>query len=156
MPERGPVIFCTDGSPAAQSAVEQACALLAPGPAEALCVWLPAPVIHHPHSYVTGLLETVLLEPAPEVDAANEQAAADAAEAAADAARAAGFACAAHALRSSEAAWRAILDRAEEIGAGAIVIGSHGHSALAERVLGGVAHRVMGNARCPVLVIAPA
>lgn len=46
-----------------------------------------------------------------------------------------------------------ILDRAKSLKADYIVLGSHGHGALYDLVVGSTAHDVLKNAPCPVLVI---
>jgi nucleotide-binding universal stress UspA family protein len=46
-----------------------------------------------------------------------------------------------------------IADKAEEIGAGMIVIPSHGRTGFTRLMLGSVAERVIRMARCPVLVL---
>ncbi len=46
-----------------------------------------------------------------------------------------------------------ILHEAEKVGADAIVIGSHGHSALYRALLGSVSEGILRGARCPVLVV---
>jgi nucleotide-binding universal stress UspA family protein len=48
---------------------------------------------------------------------------------------------------------RALLHRAEEIGADLIVVGAHGRERLSERVLGTVADRVLRHAEIPVLLL---
>ena len=47
----------------------------------------------------------------------------------------------------------AILERARELGAGMIVVGSHGHSTLGGLLLGSVAHKLTQLSTCPVLVV---
>jgi len=49
--------------------------------------------------------------------------------------------------------YQAILDEAQRCGADVIVMGSHGHSAVGEVLLGSVAHRVTQRARIPVLIV---
>ncbi len=49
----------------------------------------------------------------------------------------------------------AIVQRADELGADLIVIGSHGRGALARAILGSVAGSVVQNAHCPVTVVRP-
>ena len=49
--------------------------------------------------------------------------------------------------------YQAILDEAQRCGADVIVMGSHGHSAMGEVLLGSVAHRVTQRARVPVLIV---
>jgi nucleotide-binding universal stress UspA family protein len=46
-----------------------------------------------------------------------------------------------------------ILEYARELGAGLIVVSSHGHSALGGLLLGGVAHKLTQLSACPVLVV---
>ncbi len=46
-----------------------------------------------------------------------------------------------------------ILDEAERVRADLIVMGSHGHSAVGEILLGSTAHRVTQRARVPVLLV---
>ena len=46
-----------------------------------------------------------------------------------------------------------ILRLAQERGCDLVVISSHGHTGLLERLMGGVADRVVRNANCPVLVM---
>ena len=47
----------------------------------------------------------------------------------------------------------AILEQAREMGAGLIVVGSHGRSSLGGLLLGSVAHKVIQLSSCPVLVV---
>jgi universal stress protein A len=49
--------------------------------------------------------------------------------------------------------YTAIVDHAARIGAGLIVMGSHGRHGLGHLLLGSVAEKVVQNAPCPVLVI---
>jgi nucleotide-binding universal stress UspA family protein len=48
-----------------------------------------------------------------------------------------------------------IAESAEEIGAGVIVVGTHGHGGIAAAVLGSVARGLCHTAHCPVLVVPP-
>jgi nucleotide-binding universal stress UspA family protein len=47
----------------------------------------------------------------------------------------------------------AILEHARDIGAGMVVVGSHGRSNLGGLLLGSVAHKVIQLSACPVLVV---
>jgi len=48
-----------------------------------------------------------------------------------------------------------ILDAAEEVGADFIVLGSHGHGAFYDLIVGSTASRVIKRARCPVVIVPP-
>lgn len=49
--------------------------------------------------------------------------------------------------------WRTIVDTAPEVGAGLIVMGTHGRSGLPRALLGSVAEKVVRMATCPVLTV---
>lgn len=51
------------------------------------------------------------------------------------------------------AAADALLDEAKAIGADMIVLGSHGHTALGEMLIGSVAHKVTMRAQVPVVLV---
>jgi nucleotide-binding universal stress UspA family protein len=46
-----------------------------------------------------------------------------------------------------------ILEQAREVGAGLVVVGSHGHSSLGGLLLGSVANKIIQLSTCPVLVV---
>ncbi len=48
-----------------------------------------------------------------------------------------------------------IAERARAIGADAIVLGSHGHTALYELLVGSTTHAVLKHAACPVVIVPP-
>jgi nucleotide-binding universal stress UspA family protein len=49
----------------------------------------------------------------------------------------------------------AILEQAQKLGAEYIVIGSHGHSAVYDVMMGSVASGVLKKSPCPVLIVPP-
>lgn len=49
--------------------------------------------------------------------------------------------------------WRTILDTADELGAGLVVMGTHGRRGLPRALLGSVAEKVVRSAKCPVLTV---
>lgn len=55
--------------------------------------------------------------------------------------------------RSSGSVGARICERADELGAAMIVVGSHGHRAIVDVLLGSVSSYVAHHSRCPVLVI---
>jgi nucleotide-binding universal stress UspA family protein len=142
---RGPVLICYDGSPAAKHAVAVAGTLLAGGRAIVLDV---------------GPLELIA-----ETYAAAGSGAADIsravfdgtlaqAEAGAALARDAGFDPEPRA-EVDDPPWRGILRVANEVDAELIVLGSDGRTGLSELIDGSVSHDVAEHARRPVLVIPP-
>ena len=46
-----------------------------------------------------------------------------------------------------------ILEQAEAVGADYIVMGSHGHGAIYDLLIGGTTHAILKRARCPVVVV---
>jgi universal stress protein A len=64
---------------------------------------------------------------------------------------AAGLSCHTRMLEGSPAT--EIVQRAQEIGAGLIVIGTHGRRGLAHVMMGSVAERVVQRSVCPVLMV---
>jgi nucleotide-binding universal stress UspA family protein len=146
----GPVLIAYDGSPHARAAIEQAGALMPPGPAVAATAWTtfsdaaPAALLAVPGDVVRHAVKDL-------DDAARETAEEMAAEGA-DLARAAGFDAEPRALRSRRAFFTALLACADEIDAAAIVLGSRGRSPVAAAVLGSVSTGVLHHTRRPVLV----
>jgi nucleotide-binding universal stress UspA family protein len=49
--------------------------------------------------------------------------------------------------------WRTIVETASEVGAGMIVMGTHGRHGLPRALLGSVAEKVVRSAKCPVLTV---
>jgi nucleotide-binding universal stress UspA family protein len=89
-----------------------------------------------------------------ELEHAHAEEAVERAAEGADIARTAGFSAT---PRGSVAAptWEGILDVAEETGASAIVMGSHGRTGVREFVVGSVSHDLMQHSSLPVLVVPP-
>jgi nucleotide-binding universal stress UspA family protein len=48
-----------------------------------------------------------------------------------------------------------ILDQAEQRAADYIVLGSHGHTAVYDLLVGSTAHGVLKKATCPVIIVPP-
>jgi len=75
------------------------------------------------------------------------------AEAAANQAAAAGVNATAHAAEGN--AYEVIPETASRLGSEIIVVGSHGRTGIRRLLLGSVAEKVIGLARCPVMVVRP-
>jgi nucleotide-binding universal stress UspA family protein len=145
--DRAPILICYDGSEPARTAIRVAAGLLGPGPAIVLDV---APLFTPAERYGVAASAASVVE----LGHAHAEEAVERAAEGADIARAAGFSAT---PRGSVAAstWEGILDVAEETGARAIVIGSHGRTGVREFVVGSVSHDLMQHSSLPVLVVPP-
>jgi nucleotide-binding universal stress UspA family protein len=131
------ILFPTDFSENAQQAFPLACSLARDCGARILVLYvLPPPldrekleVRHHPDEYYRGLWETLRQWQAPDQNVRVE-----------------------HRLEEGDAP-QAILEVAQEIQAGLIVMGTHGRTGLGRLLLGSVAEQVLRRASCPVLTV---
>jgi nucleotide-binding universal stress UspA family protein len=142
-----PVLIAYDGSDHAKRAIEQAAAELRT-PRRAVVVVAYEPLAAIPFWGVpASTVPTELLDQV--TDAATKTA-----DEGAELARSAGFDASSQAVEGVRP-WQAILDTANEIDAGMIVLGSHGRGAVGSAVLGSVATAVAHRARLPVLICRP-
>jgi nucleotide-binding universal stress UspA family protein len=154
MGSTGPVVIGYDGSAAADSAVEDAAALLAPRAALVVTVWEPG------YASTLALSAPGAMLPVAAVDVRTAEQLDDAIYATARRTADMGAAKARELALQAEAL--VVVDRltvadtlvrvAQEHDGAVLVIGSHGHSALGELLLGSTSKRVLKRARCPVLV----
>jgi nucleotide-binding universal stress UspA family protein len=155
MPQR-PIIIGFDGTPAAERAVSESAALLAPCPALVVVVW-EAGRAFDLGDRPTGLLETPPVTfdigTAMEVDQAMYQAAQQLAQRGAALACNAGFEAEGLAVADDVTVADALLRIAEESDAPAIVVGAHNHGELRELLLGSTSHTVVRRAPCPVVIV---
>ena len=146
----GPVLIGYDGSEHARAAIARAGQLLRPGPAVVVTVWstleaaAPGALLALPSSVVSDAVS--------DIDAATLEAAEATAAEGAALARDAGLDARAEAVRSSGAAFAALVAYADELDATAIVVGSRGRSTLAATLLGSVSTGVLHHTARPVLV----
>ncbi|MCW2631117.1 MAG: hypothetical protein JWR88_79 [Pseudonocardia sp.] len=153
----GPVIIGFDGSPAAERAVREAGALLAPArPALVVVVWEAG------RAYDVMDIPSLALETPPvpldirtatEVDLAMYETAQRLAQHGANLAREAGLEAEGLAVADDVTVADTLVRLAEENSSPAVVVGSHGHSDLRDLVLGGTARSVVQHAPCPVVVV---
>jgi nucleotide-binding universal stress UspA family protein len=138
------VVFAYDGSDLARAAIDEARGLLSPGrEAVVLTVWEPFAVGFVPPSEAQfDAAQAAGVEKAAEQTAAEGAALADAA----------GFRAQSRAVQSAPT-WKGIVEFAEDRDAGVIVLGSHGRTSLADRLLGSVAGAVAAHSRRSVLIV---
>ena len=140
-----PILICYDGSPGAVRAIDVAGRVLDHGRAIVLTI---GPALTDVEEIVAPLVVG---------DDYEEISVADALTRAAEGterARQAGFLAAPRA-GASEPIWQGIVDVANEIDPGVIVVGSRGLTGAREVVDGSVSHRVVQHAGRPVLIVPP-
>lgn len=152
---RRTVVVGFDGSPAAERAVREAGALLAPRPALVVVVWeagrafdlvdIPAGVLESPPA-------TLDVRTALELDEALYESAQRLAQHGAALAREAGLDAEGLAVADELAVADTLIRLVEEQHAQAVVVGSHGHGELRELLLGSTSRALLQHAPCPVVV----
>ncbi len=142
------ILLCYDGSVDARTAISGAAALLPSRHATVLTVWegLDEVVARTRGGGASKALDIG------EIDAAGEQAALARAQEGAQLACEAGLIAEPRIKKRAGAVWETILAVADELDAGAIVLGSRGRTGL-RALLGSVSHSVLQHASRPVLVI---
>jgi nucleotide-binding universal stress UspA family protein len=146
----GPIVFGYDGSDHARAAIEQAGGLLRPGPAVVVTVWstleaaAPGALLALPSAVVAAAVE--------DIDAASREAAEATAAEGVELAAAVGFDARPEAIRGGGAVFAALVHRADELDAAALVLGSRGRSTLAATLLGSASTGVLHHTQRPVLV----
>ena len=149
-----PILIAYDGSDPARHCIDEAARLLAR--VVVITAWEPglAYATAMPMSDLGGLsTPAVDLGAAREAEEAMQERAERVADEGAELARSAGFEAEAIAVGEAVQVPDAILDKAREIGAAAIVIGSRGLSGLQARMQGSTSSAVLKDAPCPVLVV---
>jgi nucleotide-binding universal stress UspA family protein len=147
----GPVVIGYDGSPAADLALAMSAALLAPRKALVVVVWEPG---------VAWDLMAPGIEPAPidirtalQIDDAVYEGARRLAERGAGIAREAGMEAEGLAVADELSVANTLVRVARDRDAAAIAVGSHGHRAIREFLLGSTTRAVLKHAPCPVVVV---
>ncbi len=140
----GPILFCYDGSPEARHAIEAAGDLLPPGQRAVVVDVGPLEAVADVYAAAGSGAAGFEREIDEDLTARAEEGA--------QLARDAGFPAAPRAELETDA-WRGIVDVAEELDAGLIVLGSRGLHGLRELAEGNVSHQVVTHARRPVLIV---
>ena len=142
-PTTGPVVFAYDGSDLARLAIEEAGRQLPSGrDGLVLTVWQPFDLGFTPPDGLQFNTEQIT-----EVRDAAERTAADGARQA----DGAGFRAQSLAVEGAPT-WKIIVEVSEQRDASLIVLGSHGHTGLADALLGSVARTVAAHSRRSVLI----
>ncbi len=137
----GPILFAYDGSEFAKAAIKQAAEQLKGGRrAIVLTVWQP---------YIPPFVAATVIPD--EVEEGIEEDARRVAGEGATLAREAGF-DAEPAAEHGEPIWQRIVDAADELDAGIVVMGSHGRTGLPRAFIGSVAGAVASHTSRPVLI----
>jgi nucleotide-binding universal stress UspA family protein len=142
-----PILICYDGSESARRAIHVAADILGVRSAIVLDV---GPLFTRAESYAVAASAASSIE----FEHAHAEEALDRAGEGADIARAAGFTAMPQGAVAAPT-WEGILDVADEIGASAIVVGSHGRTGVREFVEGSVSHEIAKHSPLPVLVVPP-
>ena len=88
-----------------------------------------------------------------QIDDATRAKAGATAEEGAALARQAGIKAEPHTVYAAEKAWQSIIDVADKLDAGLIVVGSHGYNGLRPLVLGSISHQLAHHAHQPVVAV---
>jgi nucleotide-binding universal stress UspA family protein len=151
----GPVVIGYDGSDAAERALLDAAALLAPRPALVVVVWEPGAAfeaLELPAASI-GISPVPLdIRTALDTDAAQYRQAQEAAQRGAALAREGGLEAEGLVVADEVTIAETLVRVARERDAQALVVGPHGHGPMSEMLLGSTSRAVIRRASCPVLV----
>jgi nucleotide-binding universal stress UspA family protein len=150
-----PIVIGYDGSEAAERALRDGAALLAPRPALVVVVWEAGAAFEAmelPTASVGIPPVPIDIRTAMEIDNALSRRAQQAAEHGAALAREAGLEAEGLAVADEVTVAETLVRLARERDAQAIVVGAHGHGPLSEVLLGSTSRSLIRNAPCPVLV----
>jgi nucleotide-binding universal stress UspA family protein len=139
------ILVPTDGSPLATMAVDAAIAFAKEAGAKITVLTVTEPF----HFFSTDVEQ--LGSTREEYEALSREHAAETLAAAQAKAERAGVACTAAQLRAHEV-YRAIIDKAEQVGADLIVMASHGRGGVGALIIGSVTAKVLTHSAIPVLV----
>jgi nucleotide-binding universal stress UspA family protein len=151
-----PVIIGFDGTPAAERALREAGALLAPHPALVVVVWEAGrafDLAENPTQALEARPPTLDVRVAFEIDQAMHENAQRMARYGAALARAAGLDAEGLAVADDMTVADTLIRLARELDAPGIVVGAHGHGVLSELLLGSTSRAVLKRAPCPVVVV---
>jgi nucleotide-binding universal stress UspA family protein len=146
----GPVIAAYDGSETARDAIAVAARLFSVREVVVETAWVPYVAVAG--AGVAGAPATVMAEASARLDKEIELGARRTAEEGARLGAEAGLETRPETISSERSVWHAILRSATDNQAAAVVVGSHGRSALGAAILGSVSRALVHHAPAPVLV----
>jgi nucleotide-binding universal stress UspA family protein len=149
----GPVLIAYDGSVHADAAIEAAGRLLAEHEAVLQTVWVSCRAVAA--AGVAGAPAGVVAKGAAEIDRGLRAEAERSVERGVRLAADHGLELRGEAVEARGNVWRTLLDSAEAGRAAAVVVGSHGRSALGAMLTGSVSRALVHYAPAPVLVVRP-
>jgi nucleotide-binding universal stress UspA family protein len=149
-----PIIIGYDGSPAADAAVDAAAELCRPRKALVVAVWEP----EQAWSALAPLADPITAVPidlrvAFELEEALYEGAKRMAHQGAEMARRCGLDAEPRVVADEITVAETLVRLAEEYHAAAVVVGSHGHTAVREVLFGSTTRDVLKNAPCPTVVV---
>lgn len=152
MPETPrPALYCYDGSDGAKRAIAVAAGLLGGGPAVVVCIW---------RSTMQSIMSVPYASlPVAAVDAADDsikQRAAALCDEARDMLAPAHSEVTTRVEETIGSVWSTLLELADAIDAGVIVVGSRGLGGVASTLLGSVSHGLANHSKRPLLIVPPA
>jgi nucleotide-binding universal stress UspA family protein len=152
----GPLVIGYDGSAAAERALLQAAALMAPRPALVVVVWEPDRLFEAmtwPASTAGIPLAPIDIRAALELQQKEAERVQELAARAADRAREAGLEAEGLAVADDRTVADTLIRLVRDQDGRALVIGARPHGAIGELVLGSTEREVLRKAPCPVLVV---
>ncbi len=145
-----PVLLCSAGNDTTRQIVDAAAALFHDRPIIVLRAWRSAEFTIA--SATAAVIGTATIDYVA-LDTAIEHEAEDDAGGAAEYARSLGLDARAEAIRADGPVWKVILDRANAVGAQAIVTSTRGRGEVESALLGSTSHALLQHSPRPVLVV---
>jgi nucleotide-binding universal stress UspA family protein len=149
--DASPVLVCSAGDETTRAILDAVASLFADRPVIVLRAWRTAEFTIASATAVVGAagVDFVSLDQAIEGEAAADAAAG------AEYARSVGLDARPEAARADGAVWRVILERAQALGAGAIVTSTRGHGDVESLLIGSTSHALVQHSPRPVIVVNP-
>lgn len=144
------ILIAYDGSDDAKAAIERAAELGSGQPAVVMTVWEPYVHLITRYPATSALMDA---EDSEEIDDASGKDAKATAEEGAGLARAHGLDASGYPVARQDSMVDTLLDEADRVDAGAIVVGSRGLGGFGSLLLGSVSHALLQHADRPVLIV---